>query len=380
LTKFIVFINNVVSVTSITELIQVFEFKQQYMKQHFFDSSVDMLCIANYDGYFVDINPAFVGLLGYTKEELLSRRINDFVFDHDKDSTQEIREGIHKNEKLINFQNRYVSKLGEIVWLSWTAVPVDSEKLVYAIARDITEEIKLKNERILEFTKLKSVNEDLVRLNYTTSHDLRAPINNLISLFDILDFSMIKDEDTMQILRYMEVSAKGVKESLESYLSLIDNASKGLHSLSEVFFENILAKTRSTLSAIIKGSKAQIDFDFSNCQSAYFDNAYMESIFLNLMTNSIKYKLPGSPPKMEIRTEIKDGKKVLLFKDYGQGFDMEKNGDKIFGLNQRFNNTQEGKGIGLYLIQNQINSLGGGISVESEPNKGATFIVVFPAL
>ena len=346
---------------------------------HFFDSSVDMLCIANYDGYFVEVNPAFMKLLGFSREELMSKKINDFVFDHDKDSTQEIREGIHKNEKLINFQNRYVSKLGEIVWLSWSAVPVDTEKLVYAIARDITDEMNLKNERILELTKLKSVNEDLIRLNYTTSHDLRAPINNLISLFNVLDYSVIKDEDTMQILRYMEVSAKDVKESLESYLNLIENASKGLHSFTEVFFDNILAKTRSTLSAIIKGSQSQIDFDFSNCESAYFDNAYMESIFLNLMTNSIKYTIPGSPPKMEIRTEIRDGKKVLLFKDYGQGFDMEKNGDKIFGLNQRFNDTQEGKGVGLYLIQNQINSLGGAISVESEPNKGATFSVVFPA-
>ena len=157
------------------------------MKQHFFDSSVDMLCIANYDGYFVEVNPAFMNLLGFSREELMSKKINDFVFDHDKDSTQEIREGIHKNEKLINFQNRYVSKLGEIVWLSWSAVPVDTEKLVYAIARDITDEMNLKNERILELTKLKSVNEDLIRLNYTTSHDLRAPINNLISLFNVLD-------------------------------------------------------------------------------------------------------------------------------------------------------------------------------------------------
>ena len=347
--------------------------------KHFFESSVDMLCIANFKGFFVDVNPAFIKLLGYTKEELLSRKINDFVYKHDKESTQDVREGIHKNEKLINFQNRYVTKSGKVVWLSWSAVPVEEDEMVYAIAKDVTHEIRIRDERVKELTKLKSVNEDLVRLNYTTSHDLRAPINNLISLFDVLDYSVIKDEDTMQILRYMEVSAKGVKESLESYLNLIENASKGLHSLTEVFFDNILAKTRSTLSAIIKGSQSQIDFDFSNCESAYFDNAYMESIFLNLMTNSIKYTIPGSYPKMEIRTKIQDGKKVLLFKDYGQGFNMEKDGDKIFGLNQRFNDTQEGKGIGLYLIHDQINSLGGSISVESKPNKGATFSVVFPA-
>jgi len=349
------------------------------MKKHFFDSSVDMLCIANYDGYFVEINPALMNLLGFSREELMSRKINDFVFDQDKDSTQEIREGIHKNEKLINFQNRYVSKLGEIVWLSWSAVPVDEQKLVYAIARDITDEMKLKNERILEFAKLKTVNDDLVRLNYTTSHDLRAPVNNLISLFELLDFEKITDEDSVQILRYMEISAKGVKETLESYLDLIDNAGKGSNTLSEVYFNKILSKIKNNLGSILSGSNAQIESDFSVCESVYFDKAYMESIFLNLMTNSIKYNLPGISPKIEIRTEIKDGHKQLIFKDYGKGFDLEKEGDKIFGLNQRFDTTQEGKGVGLYLIQNQLNSLGGVISVESEPNKGATFSITFPA-
>ncbi|WP_339839041.1 PAS domain-containing sensor histidine kinase [uncultured Maribacter sp.] len=346
--------------------------------KHFFDSSVDMLCIANYEGYFVDINPAFISLLGYTKEELLSRKINDFVYKHDKESTQGIREGIHKNEKLINFQNRYVTKSGEIVWLSWSAVPVEEEKMVYAIAKDVTQEMSLKDERTVELAKLKTVNENLVRLNYTTSHDLRAPVNNLISLFDLLDFNKINDQDTTQVLRYMKISAKGVKESLENYLDLIDNAGKSSNSLSEVFFDGILSKIKNNLGFILSGSKAQITSDFSACESVVFDKAYMESIFLNLITNSVKYNIPGISPEIEIQTQIKDGHKQLIFKDYGKGFDLEKQGDKIFGLNQRFDTTREGKGVGLYLIQNQLNSIGGVISVDSEPNKGATFCITFP--
>ncbi|TLP82122.1 sensor histidine kinase [Maribacter sp. ACAM166] len=346
--------------------------------KQFFESSVDMLCIANFDGYFVDVNPAFITLLGYTKEEILSRKINDFVYKHDKKSTQDIREGIYKNERLLNFKNRYVTKSGEIVWLSWSAVPVEDDNMVYAIAKDITQEMRLKDEHVAEFTKLKSVNEDLVRLNYTTSHDLRAPVNNLISLFDLLDFNTINDEDTTQILRYMEISAKGVKESLENYLDLIDNAGKNSNNLSEVFFNKILSKIENNLGSIVSGSNSQITSDFSKCESVYFDNAFMESILLNLITNSIKYNQPGISPKIEIQTQIKDGHKQLLYKDYGKGFDLEKNGDKIFGLNQRFDVSQEGKGVGLYLIQNQLNSLGGVISVESEPNKGATFCITFP--
>ncbi|MDP2525444.1 sensor histidine kinase [Maribacter dokdonensis] len=344
---------------------------------HFFDASIDMLCIANYDGYFEDVNPAFIKLLGYDKEELMSRKINDFVFEEDKEVTQQTRASLHENKKLISFQNRYVTKSGGVVWLSWSAVPVDSEKLVYAIAKDITHEMNLKNARILEFAKMKTVNDDLVRLNYTTSHDLRAPLNNLISLFDVLDYNVL-DDDTLQILRYMEISAKGVKESLENYLKLIENARKGLNTLREIYFNHVLAKTQNVLSSIIKNSKTSISYDFTLCKSVLFDNSYMESIFLNLITNAIKYTIPGEAPRIEIKTEFVDGKIVLYFKDYGQGFDMIKNGSKIFGLNERFNTEQDGKGVGLYLIHNQINSLGGTITVDSEINKGALFTIVFP--
>ncbi|CAN0600641.1 unnamed protein product, partial [Ectocarpus sp. 12 AP-2014] len=266
---------------------------------------------------FEDVNPAFIKPLGYDKEELMSRKINDFVFEGDKEVTQQTRASLHENKKLISFQNRYVTKSGGVVWLSWSAVPVDSEKLIYAIAKDITHEMNLKNARILEFAKMKTVNDDLVRLNYTTSHDLRAPLNNLISLFDVLDYNVL-DDDTLQILRYMEISAKGVKESLENYLKLIENARKGLNTLTEIYFDHVLAKTQNVLSSIIKNSKTSISYDFTLCKSVLFDNSYMESIFLNLITNAIKYTIPGEAPRIEIKTEFVDGKIVLYFKDYGQ--------------------------------------------------------------
>lgn len=347
--------------------------------EHFFESSVDMLCIANYEGYFVDVNPAFLNLMGYTKEELRSRKINEFVFEEDKDATQKIRESIHGNEQLISFQNRYVNKSGNVVWLSWSAVPVEEDQLVYAIAKDITHEQQLRSDRIREMAKLKHINEDLVRLNYTTSHDLRSPVNNLLSLFEILDFSKIKDEDTIQLLRYMEISAKGIKESLERYLDLMTHAGTTADNLTEIFFEETLSTTTETLSSLLNSSKTQIISDFSLCKSVHFNKDYLQSIFLNLITNSIKYARPGISPVIKISSRIKYGHKELIYKDYGQGFDMEQNGDKIFGLHQRFNTAQEGKGVGLYLIHNQLTSLGGSITVDSTLNKGATFSITFPA-
>ncbi|MBQ4914154.1 PAS domain S-box protein [Maribacter sp. MMG018] len=345
----------------------------------FFESSVDMLCIADYAGYFVDINPAFVNLLGYTKEELFSKKINEFVFEKDKRDTQQVRDEMLKNTPIVNFQNRYVNKAGDIIWLSWSAVPVEEEKLVYAIAKDITHEVQLRNQRIQEFSKLKNVNEDLFRINYTTSHDLRAPINNMLSLFKMLDYDHVKDDATLQLLDYIKMSAQGVKDSLENYLDLIQTVGEKSHDLKEVYFEEVLSRVLKNIGSLLTSSNTKMEYDFSSCESTCFNDIYIESVFLNLITNSVKYARPGIAPVINISTSIEEGQKQLIFSDEGQGFDMEKNGHKIFMLNERFDNRQEGKGIGLYLVYNQLRSLGGSISVDSEPDKGATFCIQFPS-
>lgn len=344
----------------------------------FFESSVDMLCIANYDGYFVDVNPAFVKLLGYTKEELFSKKISEFIFEVDKPGTQQVRDKMLKDAPIVNFQNRYVTKSGDIVWLSWSAVKVKEEELVYAIAKDITHEIQLKNERIQEFYKLKNINEDLFRINYTTSHDLRAPVSNMLSLFNLLDTDHIKDDATVQLLDYIKLSAQGVKDFLENYLDLIKTVGEKAENVKEVYFEKILLKVLKNVGSLLTSSNTTMKYDFSSCESVFFNDIYLESVFLNLITNSVKYTRPGIAPVINISTTINEGEKQLFFSDEGQGFDMEKNGHKIFMLNERFDNRQEGKGIGLYLVYNQLKSLGGSISVESRPNRGATFHIRFP--
>lgn len=104
----------------------------------FFNLSADLLCIAGYDGYFRKINPAVSNLLGYTKEELFSKPIADFIHPDDKIATAAHRLNLTNGSiPLLNFENRYVTKSGEVVWLSWTSMPVDNEQMVYAIAKNI---------------------------------------------------------------------------------------------------------------------------------------------------------------------------------------------------------------------------------------------------
>ncbi len=86
----------------------------------FFQISADLLCIAGFDGYFKQNKSCRSKLLGYTNEELMSRPINDFVYDDDKEITGKVRSELKRGNPLFHFENRYVTKSGEIVWLSWT--------------------------------------------------------------------------------------------------------------------------------------------------------------------------------------------------------------------------------------------------------------------
>jgi signal transduction histidine kinase len=103
----------------------------------------------------------------------------------------------------------------------------------------------------------------------------------------------------------------------------------------------------------------------------------MESIMLNLLANSIKYKSENRKLKVTIKTSQVDDSIVLTFKDNGIGIDLERNRDKIFGLYQRFHNYPDSKGLGLYLVKSQVETMEGTIGIESEVNKGTSFTLTF---
>lgn len=128
---------------------------------------------------------------------------------------------------------------------------------------------------------------------------------------------------------------------------------------------------------MVRDSKAIIDVDFSAFENITFNNSYIKSIFLNLLTNSIKYAKRDHAPVIKIQSRRINGINQLTFSDEGQGFDMDKVRDKIFGLYEKFHSNSDSNGIGLYLVYNHITSLGGRIAVESKINEGATFTISF---
>jgi signal transduction histidine kinase len=101
----------------------------------------------------------------------------------------------------------------------------------------------------------------------------------------------------------------------------------------------------------------------------------MESILLNLYTNSLKYSDPSRNPVLNITSSIKNKYILIAFNDNGQGIDLKRHGSKLFGMYKTFHKHKEAKGIGLFISKNQIEAMKGTITVKSTPNVGTTFLL-----
>jgi PAS domain S-box-containing protein len=348
-----------------------------YNFELFFELSADLFCIAGHDGYFKRINPAVSKLLEYTNEELFSKPINDFIYFEDVDTTSKARDGIIKSNPLLNFENRYVTKSGKIVWLSWTSMPFDSDKLVFAIAKNITHKKELEQQRNLNLANLTKHNKDLKQFTYTTAHDLRSPVNNLLSVFSLLDFSKINDQKTIEILEILKLAGEKLNHILNENVDVLIQKDTLNVEIEELNLNESLNEVLGSINALIQNSKVTITVNFSEVEKIKFNKTYLKSIFLNLITNAIKYAKPDVPAIISIYTTKFKGINQLILSDNGVGFDMDKVKDKIFGLHQKFHNHIDSKGVGLYLVYNHVTSLHGQIAIESKLNEGTKFIISF---
>ncbi|GAC1392869.1 MAG: hypothetical protein NVSMB46_09740 [Candidatus Saccharimonadales bacterium] len=143
-----------------------------------------------------------------------------------------------------------------------------------------------------------------------------------------------------------------------------------------ISFKNTLDKVTLMLGGLILGHDIRVLFDFQVAEIIY-PQIYLDSIIMNLLSNAIKYRFDHRQSQVICKTYMRNNHVILEVSDNGVGIDLTKNGDKIFQINQTFHDHPDAKGLGLYLIKNHIESLGGNIQIESEVGAGTTFIVDF---
>ncbi len=329
----------------------------------------------------VYVNPAFSHMSGYNSNEIIGKSTNIFNKGPNSDS-EELKKLLRaiKNEEECLIETISYTKKKEEYWVRFSMIPIFNNEGVIShwisIQRDITDEKKLETEKEHLIRELTQNNKDLKQFSYITSHNLRAPLSNLIGLLNLTEDIPIENPELKEILAGFSKSTH-LNETINDLVKVIiikDNPSmqKEEVSLKEVF-ENVF----SQLAFQIELHKPIIKLKFDSVPLLITNKAYIESILLNLLTNSIKYKSENRKLKITIVAEQVDHQIMLTFRDNGIGIDLERNREKIFGLYQRFHNYPDSKGLGLYLVKSQVETMGGTISIESEVNKGTTFTITF---
>lgn len=333
------------------------------------------------DVKIVFVNDSYVKMTGYSIEEVLGK------------SPRILQGPLTDNNEIIRLKNAIKNwlpceievinykKNGEPFWVNISIVPVANESGWFThwigIQKDVTERRKQMEEREMLIGELTKNNTELKQFSYITSHNLRAPLTNMIGIFNLLDLSNIKDSKMLQLMDGLKESTFKLNDTLNDLIRILI-VKENIHiELEDVSFNNAFNKAVSSVSKIIANSNAIIDLDFSEVSSVRFSHIYMESIFYNLITNAIKFQQPGNRPEIKISTTYRNQVAQLHISDNGVGMDWNKIKDKIFGLYQKFHSNQDSKGIGLYLVQAQVNALGGTIELKTELNKGTTFTISF---
>ena len=329
----------------------------------------------------VYINPAFSETSGYIPDEIIGKSVEIFKGPNsDLNVHQKLINAI-KNKEECQIETLSYKKNNETYWVSFNMLPVyDSDGELshwVSIQRDITEEKKQEVEKEQLIKELTKNNKDLKQFSYITSHNLRAPLSNLTGLLNLIEDIPIENQELREIIDGFNKSTQLLNETINDLVKVIiikDNHSIDKESLMlKDLFEDVFGQ----LNFLIGLHKPIIFLNFDEVSFLNTNKSYLESILLNLLTNAIKYKSENRRLNINITAHQLRDSVILIFKDNGIGIDLERNKDKIFGLYQRFHDHPDSKGLGLYLVKSQVETMGGTISVESKVNVGTTFTLTF---
>lgn len=233
-------------------------------------------------------------------------------------------------------------------------------------------DLKLTNEELVQR------NQELQQFSYSISHNLRGPLARLLGLTNLMEYDAGNLSNTQKELnRLVKQSAKEFDEVIHDLTKIIDSRNE-LHRIKEkVIFQEEWEKVLRSLSTFIEPDMG-IKSDFREAEIVYAIRPVLTSVLYNLLSNALKYRSPYRILNIEVTTRRTATDEIQLeVTDNGLGMNMDQFQRNIFGLYKRFHTHTEGKGLGLYLVKLQVESMGGTIAVKSQLNKGSTFTVRF---
>ncbi len=331
-------------------------------------------------GVIIDCNQGLSTMTGYSREELIGMNGLDLISKEYHDLV--ISNIISGYELPYDAEGQRKDGARYFIEVQGKNVPYKGKNIRVTEFRDITDRKNGEAKIIEQNASLLTVSDSLRRKNnqleeFTeiVSHNLRSPIGNVMSLMELLEKAESVSE-RKELTDLISRSAENLLGTLNELNDVLKIKNDQAIEKQDLVFENVLERVQSMLHSKIKELGAIIKVDFQ-VPSILYPNIYLESILLNLLSNALKYKHTNREPIVTIKTFYLNRMVVLSVEDNGLGIDLDRYGNQLFKLRKTFHSHPEGRGVGLFLVKNQIEAMGGTISASSIKNEGTTFTVNF---
>ncbi len=351
-------------------------------------ASSDMLCVANRDGYFVSLNPAWPRTLGWTEDEMRARPFLDFVHPDDVAPTLAAADGLARGEPQITFENRYRHKDGSDVWLSWNAVPRDG--LIYASVRNVTEikrqaeTLRLTEEALRQSQKMEAVGQ----LTGGLAHDFNNLLAGISGSLELMQTRMSQGR-LGDLDRYMTVAQGAAKRAAALTHRLLAFSRRQTLDPKPTNVNRLVTDMEELVRRTVGPAIHLEVVGLSGIWPALIDPGQLENALLNLCINARDAMPDGGRITIETANKWMDeagahqhdmppGQYLsLCVSDTGTGMSA----DLMTKVFEPFFTTKpigEGTGLGLSMVYGFARQSGGQVRIYSEVGEGTTVCLYLP--
>jgi len=359
-----------------------------------FESAAIGVVLVGLDGCMLKVNDAFCRMIGYSRSELEMHHFNEVSHPDDRDKSLDYLKGVIQEEPVAAIlEKRYIRKDKEVVWaiISTGLVKkaIQGQDYIVTYVQNISQRKRYEaelleiNETLEQRVRQRTLDlqlavRELESFSYSVSHDLRAPMRAIEGFSHILaeDYTIALDEEGKRLIGLISRNVTQMNRLIDSLLSL---AIIGREELKIVPIDMGQMVSSVLDELVLPADRPRIEINLSDLPSAQGDQVLIRQVWVNLLSNALKYSSRQDRSEIGIGTLQSDGQLTYFVRDNGIGFDLEK-ADKLFSPFQRFHSIREyeGTGIGLATVDRIIRRHGGRIWATSEPGQGATFYFVLP--